>query len=202
MSSPGTTHEVGAVLSGRCWPQRCSWPLALLGAAGAARRSFRRRLDVERGMAELVRKGLLWRYVLRFLAPRGIGYLSAVALGIPPDLLLGWYPAAASVVNPVIQILRPISPIAWIPVAIVWFGVGDLAAIFLIFLASLFPDRGRHDERRAQRAVDVPPRGTQFRAFARRSFLRESSFRPRCRRSSSDCGSRSASPGWSWWRRR
>jgi NitT/TauT family transport system permease protein len=54
-------------------------------------------------------------------------------------LLLGWYPAAAFVVNPTIQILRPISPIAWIPVSIVWFGVGNLAAIYLIFLASFFP---------------------------------------------------------------
>jgi len=37
------------------------------------------------------------------------------------------------------QILRPISPIAWIPLAIIWFGVGNLAPIFLIFLSSIFP---------------------------------------------------------------
>jgi NitT/TauT family transport system permease protein len=43
------------------------------------------------------------------------------------------------VINPVIQILRPISPIAWIPVAIVFFGIGDRAAVFLIFLSALFP---------------------------------------------------------------
>jgi NitT/TauT family transport system permease protein len=43
------------------------------------------------------------------------------------------------VVNPVMQILRPISPIAWIPVAIIFFGVGDDAAIFLIFLGAFFP---------------------------------------------------------------
>ncbi|HEY0083627.1 MAG TPA: ABC transporter permease, partial [Pyrinomonadaceae bacterium] len=41
--------------------------------------------------------------------------------------------------NPAIQVMRPISPIAWIPLAILWFGVSDLAPIFLIFLASLFP---------------------------------------------------------------
>jgi len=34
---------------------------------------------------------------------------------------------------------RPISPLAWIPISILWFGVGDLAAIFLIFIASLLP---------------------------------------------------------------
>jgi NitT/TauT family transport system permease protein len=41
--------------------------------------------------------------------------------------------------NPLIQILRPISPIAWIPIAILWFHVDDRAPIFLIFLSSLFP---------------------------------------------------------------
>jgi len=41
--------------------------------------------------------------------------------------------------NPIIQILRPISPLAWIPIAILWFGVGDLSAVFLIFIGSFFP---------------------------------------------------------------
>jgi NitT/TauT family transport system permease protein len=62
-----------------------------------------------------------------------------VVLGIPLGLALGWYPAANHVVNPVVQLLRPISPIAWIPVAIIFFGVGDSAAIFLIFLSAFFP---------------------------------------------------------------
>ena len=96
-------------------------------------------VEVGRGTAELVRKGLLFRYTIDSLRRVAAGYLAAAALGIPAGLLLGWYPAAAAVVNPVIQILRPISPIAWIPVSIVWFGVGDAAAIYLIFLASFFP---------------------------------------------------------------
>ena len=54
-------------------------------------------------------------------------------------LTFGWYPAANQVVNPAMQILRPISPIAWIPVSIIFFGVGDNAAIFLIFLGAFFP---------------------------------------------------------------
>jgi NitT/TauT family transport system permease protein len=41
--------------------------------------------------------------------------------------------------NPLVQIFRPISPLAWIPIAILWFGVGDLAAIFLIFVGCFFP---------------------------------------------------------------
>jgi NitT/TauT family transport system permease protein len=96
-------------------------------------------LDVERGTAELLGKGLLLHYALDSLRRVGSGYLAAVVVGIPSGLLLGWYPSAGFVVNPVIQMLRPISPIAWIPLAIVWFGVGDGAAIYLIFLASLFP---------------------------------------------------------------
>jgi NitT/TauT family transport system permease protein len=68
-----------------------------------------------------------------------IGYIAAVLLGIPIGLALGWYPSAFRVVNPVIQMLRPISPIAWIPVAIIFFGVGEYAAIFLIFLGAFFP---------------------------------------------------------------
>jgi NitT/TauT family transport system permease protein len=54
-------------------------------------------------------------------------------------LTLGWYPTANQIVNPVLQILRPISPIAWIPVAIILFGIGDTTAVFLIFLAAFFP---------------------------------------------------------------
>jgi NitT/TauT family transport system permease protein len=95
--------------------------------------------DVEHGMAQLVQKGLLWGYIGDSLRRVSMGYLTATALAIPLGLLLGWYPAAGAVVNPAIQMIRPISPIAWIPVSIVWFGIGDAAAVFLIFIASFFP---------------------------------------------------------------
>ncbi len=95
--------------------------------------------DVAKGTVELARKGVLVMYVLDSLRRVAAGFLTAAALAIPAGLFLGWYPAAEFVVNPTIQILRPISPIAWIPLSIIWFGVGDLAAIYLIFLASFFP---------------------------------------------------------------
>src|SRR4030095_10445428 len=63
----------------------------------------------------------------------------ALAIGIPVGLLLGWFGLAYQAFNPIIQLLRPLSPIAWIPLAILWFGVSDLAPILLIFLASVFP---------------------------------------------------------------
>ena len=96
-------------------------------------------LEVEKGMAELLRKHVLWSDIGDSLRRVAIGFGAAVAFGIPMGLTLGWYPAADQVVNPVMQILRPISPIAWIPVAIIFFGVGDKAAIFLIFLGAYFP---------------------------------------------------------------
>ena len=52
---------------------------------------------------------------------------------------MGWVSGAFVMLNPIVQILRPISPIAWIPIAILWFGVGDISPIFLIFIASVFP---------------------------------------------------------------
>jgi NitT/TauT family transport system permease protein len=96
-------------------------------------------LEVERGMAELIRKHVLWADIVDSLRRVAIGFGAAALLGIPIGLTLGWYPAADQVVNPTMQILRPISPIAWIPVAIIFFGVGDNAAIFLIFLGAYFP---------------------------------------------------------------
>jgi NitT/TauT family transport system permease protein len=95
--------------------------------------------DVAKGIRELFRKGVLAGYVFDSLRRVFVGFGMAVLLGIPTGLTLGWYPAAAKVVNPVIQMARPISPLAWIPLSIVWFGVGDVAAMYLIFLGSFFP---------------------------------------------------------------
>jgi NitT/TauT family transport system permease protein len=96
-------------------------------------------LAVEKGMEELSRKGLMWAYMGDSLRRVALGFGLAALVGIPIGLTLGWYPAANRVVNPVLQMLRPISPIAWIPVAILMFGVGELTPVFLIFLSALFP---------------------------------------------------------------
>ncbi len=91
------------------------------------------------GIRELMGKGVLWLYVLDSLRRVLSGYLVALVLGIPTGLALGWYPRLASAFNPVIQICRPISPLAWMPLAIVWFGVSEAAPTFLIFLGAFFP---------------------------------------------------------------
>jgi NitT/TauT family transport system permease protein len=95
--------------------------------------------NVVRGIAELIEKGLLLKYIVASLFRVSWGFTLAVVIGVPLGLVLGWYSRAFQAFNPLIQIFRPISPIAWIPVAILWFGVSDAAPIFLIFLASVFP---------------------------------------------------------------
>jgi NitT/TauT family transport system permease protein len=62
-----------------------------------------------------------------------------VLFAVPLGLWLGWVKGAYSTLNPLFQILRPISPIAWIPIAILWFGVGNASPIYLIFISSVFP---------------------------------------------------------------
>src|SRR5438105_368607 len=95
--------------------------------------------SVVKATLELFNKGFLLRYIGDSLNRVAWGYLLAVGTGIPIGIVMGWYPGAATAFNPVIQMLRPISPLAWMPLAIVWFGVSNVAPIFLIFLASLFP---------------------------------------------------------------
>jgi NitT/TauT family transport system permease protein len=95
--------------------------------------------QVALGLAELVHKGLLLKYIVASLFRVTWGFLLAVLVGVPLGLLLGWFRRAYQAFNPLVQVLRPISPIAWIPLAILWFGVSDLAPVFLIFLASVFP---------------------------------------------------------------
>jgi NitT/TauT family transport system permease protein len=94
---------------------------------------------VLKGTGELLGNGLLPKYVVASLFRVTWGFLLAAALAIPLGLTIGWHRRAELAVNPLAQILRPISPLAWIPLAILWFGVGDVAAIFLIFVGCFFP---------------------------------------------------------------
>jgi NitT/TauT family transport system permease protein len=100
---------------------------------------FPRPYQVFLGIAELIQRGVLLKYAVASLFRVSIGFTLAVLVGVPSGLLLGWFRPAFLAFNPLIQILRPISPIAWIPIAILWFHVDDRAPIFLIFLSSLFP---------------------------------------------------------------
>jgi NitT/TauT family transport system permease protein len=96
-------------------------------------------LQVVTGTLELLEDGTLFEHIGSSLMRVGVGFGIAVVLAIPLGLWMGWVRGAFQTLNPLFQILRPISPIAWIPIAILWFGVGDASPIFLIFISSVFP---------------------------------------------------------------
>jgi NitT/TauT family transport system permease protein len=96
-------------------------------------------LGVARGIGELLHHGLLVKYAIASLFRVTWGFLLAAVIAIPLGLTIGWYRRAELAFNPLVQIFRPISPLAWIPIAILLFGVGDFAAIFLIFMGCFFP---------------------------------------------------------------
>ena len=91
------------------------------------------------GTWELLRDGTLWDHIGASLMRVGAGFGLAVCFALPLGLWMGWVGGAYRTLNPLFQILRPISPIAWIPIAILWFGIGDAAPIYLIFISSVFP---------------------------------------------------------------
>src|SRR5262249_28019852 len=96
-------------------------------------------LAVARAIGELAARGLLVRYVVASLFRVTWGYLGALLLAVPTGVALGLSRRGEMAFNPFLQLLRPTSPLAWIPIAILWFGVGDLSAMFLIFVASFLP---------------------------------------------------------------
>lgn len=68
-----------------------------------------------------------------------IGFVAAVAIGVPLGLWMGWSRRAEAFVNPVFLLVRPIPPLAWIPLAIVWLGLGDAAKVLVIWFAAFVP---------------------------------------------------------------
>ena len=96
-------------------------------------------LQVATATVELIRDGTLWGHIGASLLRVGTGFGLAVLFAVPLGLWMGWVKGAYSTLNPMFQILRPISPIAWIPIAILWFGVGNASPIFLIFISSVLP---------------------------------------------------------------
>lgn len=96
-------------------------------------------LDVVKGVAELVGGGQLWPYIGVSLLRYFGGYLAAALVAIPLGLVFGWYSKLWLAVDPLMQVLRPISPIAWFPLISLWFGIGDLPAVVIIFLSAFYP---------------------------------------------------------------
>jgi NitT/TauT family transport system permease protein len=94
---------------------------------------------VARGFVEEFRNGRLLDDVVASLFRVTTGFALAVFAGIPAGLWLGHHARARVAFLPVVNFFRSLSPLAWIPFAILWFGIGDLPTVFLIFMASFFP---------------------------------------------------------------
>ncbi len=71
----------------------------------------------------------------RVLGGFGLAALAGIGLGIAA----GWYRGFGRIVRPIVDLLRPIPPLAWIPMAIIWFGLGEPSKWFVIFLGAFFP---------------------------------------------------------------
>lgn len=89
--------------------------------------------------AELIASGELLRHIAASLRRVIAGFVIAAAVAIPLGLSMGAWPGWRRQMTTVIEVLRPIPPFAWIPIGLLWFGVGDEQSIFVIFIAAFFP---------------------------------------------------------------
>ena len=67
------------------------------------------------------------------------GYLLAIVIGIPLGWLMGWYRGFDAFMRPIFEIIRPIPPVSWIPLTIVWMGVGLTSKAFIVFFSAFVP---------------------------------------------------------------
>jgi NitT/TauT family transport system permease protein/sulfonate transport system permease protein len=90
-------------------------------------------------LVDLAKLGMLWKDIKASVWRVGVGFMIASVCAIALATLLARWTGLAKYVMPIIDLVRPISVIAWIPIAILWFGLGDKPAWFIIFLGAFFP---------------------------------------------------------------
>lgn len=99
--------------------------------------------DAIDALAQLMRPGYagatLWTHILSSVELVLLGFAGAVATGMPLGLLMGRSRVAHAYLNSILQLIRPIAPIAWIPLTILWFGLGIAAKVFVVWLAAFAP---------------------------------------------------------------
>ncbi|MDO5309912.1 MAG: ABC transporter permease [Planctomycetia bacterium] len=96
-------------------------------------------LHAWKALLEMASDGSLARHVGTSLYRFACGYVSAVLCAVALGLVLGLLPSVFQFVNPIVQLLRPISPMAWAPFIVLWFGIGNRPAIVVVFIAAFFP---------------------------------------------------------------
>jgi ABC-type nitrate/sulfonate/bicarbonate transport system permease component len=78
-------------------------------------------------------------HLLMSLYRVALGFFIAAALAVPLGILMGWSQRLQYLVSPLVEMVRPVPPLAWIPISILWFGIGVKSAAFIIFLGAFFP---------------------------------------------------------------
>ncbi|MFO1329210.1 MAG: ABC transporter permease [Rubrivivax sp.] len=155
MSGPSATPSPsGAARAGGRW-RGAVWPLATLvltlllwqaataqfGWISAAR--FPTPAEVAQAFGQITSEGYgnaRWHeHVLRSVLLVSMGFAVAAAFGVVLGLAMGASRRVEALVNPVFLVLRPVPPLAWIPLAIVWLGLGDAAKMMVIFVAAFVP---------------------------------------------------------------
>lgn len=94
---------------------------------------------VARHLGELVASGELFKHIGASLARVLSAWCLAGVIAIPLGLAMGRMPHFERLVDPVVELIRPISPLAWIPLAILWFGIGEFGKIFVVLVGTFFP---------------------------------------------------------------
>jgi ABC-type nitrate/sulfonate/bicarbonate transport system permease component len=89
--------------------------------------------------ADLLARGVLMTHIVDSLKRVLLAVGAATLLGVPLGLAMGWSRRFRAVVDPLLEFVRPIPPLAWIPLSILWFGIGDVQIVYIIFLAAFFP---------------------------------------------------------------
>ncbi len=90
-------------------------------------------------LIEMISNGRLFENIRTSMFRFAVGYSISVVSAVILGLILGRIPKVFQYVNPVLQLLRPISPTAWMPFIVLLFGIGDVPAIVIIFIAAFFP---------------------------------------------------------------
>ncbi|MBP5267021.1 MAG: ABC transporter permease [Ruminococcus sp.] len=90
-------------------------------------------------LVELIENGKMFENIRTSMYRFVTGYFSSVIVAVVLGLILGRVPKLFQYINPAVQLLRPISPTAWMPFIVLLFGIGDVPAIVIIFIAAFFP---------------------------------------------------------------
>lgn len=114
------------------------WQLVALSGAFSAT-IFPGPLDVADAAVNRVPLEELGRHVSASLIRVTLGFLLGASLAIVIGVAIGWYRWLGKIMWSPIELLRPIPPLAWIPLALIWFGLGESSKIFIIFLGAFFP---------------------------------------------------------------